>query len=165
MTPSPQPDATKTRNTDSADAIARGTLRLLSGLGFAGLQEMTFSNNRRADIVAIDPAGTVTIAEVKSSVADFRSDEKWHHYMEFCDRFYFAVGPDFPQDLIPEDVGLIVADNYGGAVIRGAPESKLSAPRRKSVLLKFARLAATRLQSHRDADWTAALASPTRPHS
>ncbi len=148
-------------DTRAAESIARGTLRLLSGLGFAGLQEMTFSNNRRADVVAIDASGHITIAEVKSSVADFRSDAKWHHYMEFCDSFYFAVNPDFPQDLIPEDVGLIVADNYDGAIIRQAQTVKLSGARRKSVLLKFGRLAATRLQSHRDADWTAALASPT----
>ncbi len=161
MTIAPQPAETRTRDTRTAEAIARGTLRLLSGLGFAGLQEMTFANNRRADVVAIDATGHVTIAEVKSSVADFRSDEKWHHYMEYCDSFYFAVGPDFPQDLIPEDVGLIVADNYDGAIIREAQTAKLSGARRKSVLLKFGRLAATRLQSHHDADWTAALASPT----
>lgn len=152
----------RTRDTRAAEEITRGTLRVLSGLGFAGLQEMTFANNRRADVVAIDSSGCVTIAEVKSSVADFRSDSKWHHYMEYCDRFYFAVAPDFPQELIPDDAGLIVADNYNGAVIRDAMESKLSGARRKSVLLKFARLAAMRLQSHRDADWTATLASPTR---
>ena len=74
--------------------------------------------------------------------------------MPFCDRFYFAVMADFPQDLIPEDVGLIVADGFGGAVIREAPVAKLAGARRKAVTLKFARLAACRLQMMNDAGWT-----------
>ncbi|MEH6411844.1 MAG: MmcB family DNA repair protein, partial [Hyphomonas sp.] len=74
-----------------AGEIARGTLRLLAGLGYCGVLELTLANNRRADIAAVGPAGEIAMVEIKSSVADFRSDAKWQDYMPFCDRFYFAV--------------------------------------------------------------------------
>lgn len=125
--------------------ISRGVLRLLNNYGYAGVTEMTLANGRRADIAAIGPAGDVTIIEIKSSIADFKSDQKWPEYRPFCDRFYFAVGHDFPQDLIPEDTGLIIADGFGGAIIREPEAEKLAAARRKAVTLRFARLAATRL--------------------
>ena len=78
-------------------------------------------------------------------MADFRGDSKWQDYLPFCDRFYFAVGEDFPQDLIPEETGLIIADAYGGAILREPAYEKLAAARRKAVTLRFARLAAARL--------------------
>ena len=126
--------------------IARGVLRLLSHHGYAGVTEMTLANNRRADIAAIGADGGVVIVEIKSSVADFRSDQKWPEYRPYCDRFYFAVGHDFPHDLIPQYTGLIVADAFGGAVLREPEEVRLAAARRKAVTLRFARLAATRLR-------------------
>ena len=128
-----------------AAEIARGVLRLLHDYGFAGVTEMTLANGRRADVAAIGPGGDISIVEIKSSVADFRSDQKWPEYRPFCDRFYFAVGQSFPHDLIPEDTGLIIADAYGGAVIREPDYVKLAAARRKAVTLRFARLAAGRL--------------------
>lgn len=106
---------------------------------------MTLANGRRADVAAIGPAGDVTIVEIKSSVADFRSDQKWPEYRPFCDRFFFAVSHEFPHDLIPDEAGLIIADGFGGAIIREPETEKLAAARRKAVTLRFARLAATRL--------------------
>ena len=131
--------------TPGALAISRGVLRVFSDLGLYGLTEMTLANGRRADIAALGPKGRVTIVEIKSSVADFRSDQKWPEYQPFCDAFYFAVGQDFPIDLIPDEAGLIIADEFGGAIIRDAPESRLAPARRKAVTLRFARLAARRL--------------------
>lgn len=128
-----------------ASDICRGVLRLFADLNIAGVTEMTLANGRRADIAAIDPAGKITIVEVKSSVADFRSDAKWPDYRPFCDRFYFAVGHGFPKELIPAETGLIVADGFGGAVLREPGETPLAPARRKAVTLRFARLAATRL--------------------
>ncbi len=128
-----------------AQQIARGVLRLMTDHGFAGVTEMTLANGRRADVAAIGPGGEIAIVEIKSSVADFRSDQKWPEYRPFCDRFYFAVGHDFPKDLIPDDTGLIIADAFGGAVLREPEYEKLVAARRKAVTLRFARLAATRL--------------------
>ncbi len=126
--------------------IAQGVLRLLSHLGYDGITEMTLANHRRADIAAIGSNGKVIIVEIKSSIADFKSDQKWPEYRPYCDLFYFAVGHDFPQDLIPEDAGLIVADAFGGAILRQPGETKLGAARRKAVTLRFARMAASRLR-------------------
>ena len=135
-----------------AGEIVRGTRRLLGGLGFFGVTEMSLANNRRADIAAVGPSGEIWMVEVKSSIADFRSDSKWPEYMPFCDQLYFAV----PQELIPDETGLIVADAFGGAVIRDAPEDRLPAARRKAVTLRMARLAAMRLTQTADIGWTAA---------
>ena len=144
-----------------AAAIARGTLRLLAGLGLCGIQEMTLANNRRADITALGPGGDIWMVEIKSGVPDFRADSKWHEYQPFCDRFWFAVDTDFPQELIPEDVGLIVADAFGAAVIREAPALSLAPARRKAVTLRLARLAAIRLSAATDTGWTASEAALT----
>ncbi len=131
----------------AAAQIARGVLRLLHHHGYTGLTEMTLANNRRADVAAVGADGKVIIVEVKSSVADFRADQKWPEYRPYCDLFYFAVGHDFPQDLIPEDTGLMVADAFGGAILREPEETKLAAARRKALTLRFARLAASRLRA------------------
>lgn len=128
-----------------AAMIARGVSRLLEGLGFASLTEMTLANHRRADVCGLGRKGEISIVEIKSSIADFRSDNKWRDYMPFCDRFYFAVGHDFPKDLIPEEVGLIVADAFGGAILRDPEPELLAAARRKAMTLRFARKSAQRL--------------------
>ncbi|MGE6696681.1 MmcB family DNA repair protein [Hyphomonas sp. NPDC076900] len=148
-----------------AAEICRGTLRLMAQLGYYGVTEMTLANNRRADIAAIGPAGDIWMIEIKSSVQDFKSDAKWREYMEYCDRLTFAVGADFPQELIPPDTGLIIADAFYGAVIREAPETRLVPARRKAVTLRFARLAAARLTSAADTGWTPGEDTLTSPVS
>lgn len=127
-----------------ASDICRGVLRLFADMNFAGVTEMTLANGRRADVAAIGPKGEITIVEIKSSVADYRSDGKWPDYRPYCDRFYFAVSHGFPKDLIPDDAGLIVADGFGGAVLREPEVTPLAGARRKAVTLRFARLAASR---------------------
>ena len=133
------------RQSERALAIARGTLRMMRRLDFAGLQEFTLADGRRADIFAIGGKGEIWIIEVKSSVADFRADEKWRDYLAFCDRFSFAVAADFPHDLIPAEVGLIAADKYGAEILREGPQVPLAAARRKAVTQRFSRVAAYRL--------------------
>ena len=148
---------------DAATRIACGTLRVLAGLGFYGVTEMTLANHRRADLAVVNAKGDIWMVEIKSSVADFRSDLKWPEYIPYCDRFWFAVNMDFPQGLIPDNVGLIVADGFGGAVIRQAPEERLPAARRKAVTLRLARLAAMRLTQAADTGWTAGADTLTSP--
>jgi len=135
----------ETQNQSVAADIALGVSRLLLRFDFVCVTEMTLVNSRRADVCALGPKGEVRIVEIKSSVADFKSDQKWHEYMPFCDRFYFAVGHDFPQDLIPQSAGLIIADKFGGAILREPELDKLAAARRKAMTLRFARLATRRL--------------------
>jgi hypothetical protein len=128
-----------------AAGIWRGAARCLIDADHAVLAELPLGNGRRADLVAIDRAATITIVEVKSGRADFLADRKWQGYLGFCDRFYFAVERDFPAALLPAGEGLIVADRFAGAIVRDAPLRPLGAARRKAMLLRFARLAAARL--------------------
>ncbi len=132
--------------------LARGVCRLLADHGYRALCELPLDDGRRADVFAIDRRGGILIVEVKSSLADFRADGKWPAYLASCDRFAFAVPADFPQAVLPEEAGLIVADAYGGAVIRPPmPATALPAARRKALLVRFARAAAARLQQSLDA--------------
>jgi hypothetical protein len=125
--------------------LTRGVIRALHQLGHAALDEVPLATGRRVDAMAIDAKGLISVVEVKSSVADFRSDGKWHEYADFCDCFYFAVPAEFPKEILPPEPGLFVVDAYGGALIRPAPEHRLSAARRKAMLIKFGRLASRRL--------------------
>ena len=79
------------------------------------------------------------------ALADLRGDTKWPDYLEFCEHFYFAVPPDFPDEHVPPGTGLIVADKYGGAIVRPAIPAPVHASRRKAVTLRFAKVAADRL--------------------
>src|SRR5689334_6955303 len=106
----------------AAQRICRGVTRLLDGLGFASLHEFPLKARRRADVIALSAAGEIVIVEVKSGRADFQSDRKWPDYLEFCDRFFFAVEPDFPRESLPLDCGLIIADAHGGEIVRPAPQ-------------------------------------------
>jgi len=135
--------------TDARDIpkeLARGVARALAQLGMASLLEVPLANGRRADLLALAPDGALLIVEVKSSVADFRSDRKWPDYREFCDRLAFAVAADFPRQLIPEDCGLIVADPFGAVILREGALTPLAAARRRALTLRFARLGASRLR-------------------
>ena len=102
--------------------------------------------------MALSEGGEIWIIEIKSSVEDFRADQKWPEYRDFCDRFFFAIETSFPRDLIPDSVGLILADRFGGEVVRPAPAHKLVAPRRKAILTLFARTAGQRLHTALDPD-------------
>jgi hypothetical protein len=130
--------------------LARGVARGFAQLGWTSLLEFRLRSGRRVDVIALAPDGTITVVEVKSSTADYRSDRKWQDYLAFCDRFFFAVPAEFPQHLLPGDCGLIVADPYGAEVLREAPVEKLPPARRKAMTLKFARTAAQRLISLED---------------
>lgn len=131
--------------TPDARTILRGVQRLLRNHGLESLAEIVLANGRRADAMAIGPKGEIHIVEIKSSIADFRSDGKWPEYRDYCDRLYFAVAPDFPIEILPEAAGLILADRYGGEIRREAPETRLSGARRKAVIIAFARVGAARL--------------------
>jgi hypothetical protein len=118
----------------------------LARRGFATLTEFSLASGRRADVMALGRGGELAIVEIKSSIADFRSDGKWPDYREFCDRFYFAVAADFPQSLIPAECGLIIADSFGAEILRESPVTTMAPARRKAVTLRFALVAADRLR-------------------
>lgn len=130
--------------------IARGTARHLRQHDFVCLEEFVPTTGLRVDLMCLGPKGDIWVVECKSSRADFTSDAKWQGYLDWCDRFFFAVPADFPTELLPRDTGLIVADAYDAEILRMAPEHKLAAARRKSMTLKLARNTADRLRRFTD---------------
>lgn len=129
----------------TAADVARGVSRLLMQEGFSPILEFSLANGRRLDVAALGADGTMLGVEIKVSVADLKGDQKWPEYLEFCELFYFAIPPDFPDHHVPDGTGLIVADRYGGAIVRPSQRAVLHASRRKAVTLSFAKVAAERL--------------------
>lgn len=138
------------RQSAMALSIARGVRRLLRAQGWSTIAELPLTNGRRADLVAIDAASVIHIIEIKSSVADFRADHKWELYRDYCDHLSFAVAPDMPLEILPQEAGLMIADGYGAEVLREAPYHPLAPARRRAMLLRFAQLAADRLHDLSD---------------
>jgi hypothetical protein len=138
------------RQSATALTVARGTMRLLHQLGFSAVSELPLPSGRRADLVALNGAGAIWIVEIKSSVEDFRADQKWMDYRLHCDRLFFATTLEVPCEIFPKDTGLIVADAFGAQLMCEAPEHRLHAATRKTMMLSFARCAALRLQSLAD---------------
>jgi len=126
--------------------VRREASRLCRLLGWAPLHEVTLPNGRRADILALRPDGGFVCVEVKSSATDFLTDAKWPEYRAFSDALYFAVDADFPQALLPEDVGLIITAEREAVLVREAPAHSLVPARRRALLHRFASLAACRLE-------------------
>ena len=138
------------RQSPVAAAVQRGVRRYFAQAGQCSLPEFGLPNGRRADVVALSAEGCLTIVEIKSSVTDFRVDRKWPDYRDFCDRFYFAIPQTVPPEIIPDHAGLMIADAFGAAVLRDAPDHILAGARRKAITLRFARAAATMLHSLAD---------------
>ena len=130
--------------------LARGVARALRTMDFVTVEEMFPAPGLRVDLMALGPKGEVWVIECKSGRADFQSDRKWQFYLEWCDRFFWAVDADFPTELLPEGTGLMLADAYDAEIVRMGAESPLAGARRKVMLQKFARHAAARLQGFRD---------------
>ena len=145
-------DLTRLERSDerAAPTVARGVCRLLHHMGYGALTEFGLSNGRRADVFALNGKGEVAIVEIKLSVADFRGDGKWPQYLPHCDRFYFAVAEAFPHELIPQTTGLIVADRFGGEIVREAPEQRMATALRNREIRRFALFAANRLRRLQD---------------
>lgn len=130
----------------TADGLARGVMRTLRHMGYAALSEFPIRQGRRVDIIGLNAKGHITVIEIKSSAADFRSDTKWSEYVPYCDSFYFAVGGAFPVDLLPAQHGLLVGDAFEMAVVRHPTEVReLKTARRNSIIKHFALIAAQRL--------------------
>ncbi len=135
--------------------LARGVSRHLHGHGFVSIEEFVPSRGLRVDVIALGPKGEIWVIECKSSRADFQTDQKWQGYLEWCDRYFWAVDIEFPTELLPEDTGLIIADAYDAEIIRMPVEEKLAAARRKKLIQNFATVAARRLHRFRDPKLTA----------
>ncbi|MDQ3246062.1 MAG: MmcB family DNA repair protein [Pseudomonadota bacterium] len=138
-----------------AAEVARGVTRLFCRQDLFAICEVPLGNGRRADMMAIDARGGLTIVEIKVAKADLVGDAKWTDYLAYCDRFFWAVPPELAsicagERFLPGEAGLIVADRYDAAVVRDAAHRPLPPARRKSELLRFARRAARRLSAQID---------------
>jgi hypothetical protein len=132
------------RQSDRALMVRRGVWLMLDSLGFVAVPEMTLKTGRRADLAALSPKGDIWIIEVKSSLEDLRADRKWQEYRGFCDQFFFATHAGVPRQHFPEDAGFILSDGHGAEMLAPSPEHRLVPAARKSLTLRFARLAASR---------------------
>ena len=119
-------------------------------------------NGRRLDVAALGPGGEMLGVEIKVALADLRGDAKWPEYLDYCDLFYFAIPPDFPPEHVPAATGLMIADRYGGAIVKPAEAQSLHASRRKAVTLSFAKVAAERLTAMMEAVAQAAIPNLVR---
>jgi hypothetical protein len=125
-------------------ALARGVCRWMCSMDFAAVTEFVPARGLRMDVIALGPRGEIWGVECKSSRSDFTSDQKWHDYLLWCDRFFWAVPAEFPQALLPAGGGIIRADGFGAEILREGEESPLASARRRALTLRFARLAAWR---------------------
>ena len=130
--------------------ITRGVMRHFTQIGLSSLSEFSPTKGLRVDIVAIGLSDEIWIVECKSSQGDFKSDKKWQNYLDWCDRYFWAVDAKFPINILPSDTGLIIADAYDASIFREAPLNKLSAVRRKKITKSIARSACNRLLTHTD---------------
>ncbi|HUH78240.1 MAG TPA: MmcB family DNA repair protein [Devosia sp.] len=139
------------RQSPTALRVQRGVMRLLrQTYDMCCYAEVPLRNGRRADVLAVGPKGEVWIIEIKSSLIDFQVDKKWPEYRDFSDKFFFAKPPELDAAIFPESEGLIVADGHDGAILRDSPETPLAAARRKTLMLKLARLGADRIHALMD---------------
>jgi hypothetical protein len=130
--------------------LARGVCRHLLTHDFVSALELVPAPGLRVDVMGLGPKGEIWIIECKSSRVDFTSDRKWQGYLDFCDRFFWAVDEAFPTELLPEQTGLMIADGYDAEILRMGPEARLAGARRKALTHKFARHSALRWHAARD---------------
>lgn len=133
------------RQSLNALMVRQGVERFMRNLGYSCLAELTLASGKRCDLICLSPKASFVIVEVKSSVEDFRVDNKWPEYQQHCDSFYFATHSGVPAEIFPESEGLIIADTYGAEIVREAETKAISAASRKALLLRYARVATQRL--------------------
>tara|TARA_B100000965_G_scaffold106749_1_gene88081 strand:- start:85 stop:519 length:435 start_codon:yes stop_codon:yes gene_type:complete len=140
----------KLETSKNLNRIARGVMRHFSQIGLSSLSEFSPARGLRVDIITLGMANEIWIVECKSCQSDFKSDKKWQNYLDWCDRYFWAVDANFPIDILPPDTGVIIADAYDASILREAPLKKLSVARRKKIIKSIAKSACNRLLTHTD---------------
>ena len=133
---------------DDAKALVLGVQALFYDLGYCSITEMRLSSGRRVDVIGLDRRGRFAVAEIKTSPTDLRSDKKWAGYLAFCDVFYFDIPVNFPIEIVPNETGVIVADQFGGEILRPSQQHTMPMGRRNRQIMQFARTAGTRLRKY-----------------
>ena len=133
---------------ETTKELTRGVCRLFENLGFATLKEFKLPNRRRVDVIAMNPNGNFSIIEVKSSVGDYKTDNKWLEYLPYCQRFYFAVPYNFPTKIIPRECGIIVADAFEATIRKESFHSKINSTRHRHQLIRLGYVAGSRINQN-----------------
>lgn len=100
--------------------------------------------------MGIDAKGLIVIVEIKVARADLLGDAKWPDYLQYCDRFFWAVPPHLDRTPLdtpryePDMCGVIVADGYDAEIVRPAPLEPLAPARRKAQVERLARVSMRR---------------------
>lgn len=96
----------------------------------------------RADLVAANMGSYIVIVETKSSVADFRTDKKWHKYQAFANKFYFAFSSEVYEKVkskLPTGVGVFIVYPSGHVKIKcRARHHELKADVRLNLMTRLA---------------------------
>ena len=132
------------------NGIARGVMRHFDQIGLSSLSEFSPIKGLRVDIITLGMSNEIWIIECKSGQSDFKSDRKWHNYLDWCDRYFWAVDANFPIDILPINTGIIIADAYDASILREAPLNKLSPARQRKVIKSIAKSACNRLLTNID---------------
>ena len=140
----------KLETSKNLNRIARGVMRHFAQIGLSSLSEFSPARGLRVDIITLGMSNEIWIVECKSCQSDFKSDKKWQNYLDWCDRYFWAVDANFPIDILPPDTGVIIADAYDASILREAPLNKLSVARRKKIIKSIAKSACNRLLTHTD---------------
>ena len=140
----------KLETSKNVSRIGRGVMRHFAQIGLSSLSEFSPTSGLRVDIITLGMSDEIWIVECKSGQSDFKSDKKWQNYLDWCDRYFWAVDANFPIGILPSDTGVIIADSYDASILRDSPLNKLSAARRKKIMNSVARSACNRLLLHTD---------------
>ena len=135
----------KLETSKNLSRIARGVIRHFAQIGMPSLSEFSPTRGLRVDIITLGMSDEIWIVECKSGQSDFKSDKKWQNYLDWCDRYFWAVDGKFPIDILPSDTGVIIADAYDASIFREATLNKLPAARRKKITKSIAISACNRL--------------------
>ena len=140
----------KLETSKNVSRIARGVMRHFAQIGMHSLSEFSPARGLRVDIITLGMSDEIWIVECKSGQSDFKSDKKWQNYLDWCDRYFWAVDGKFPIDILPSETGVIIADAYDASILREAPLNKLPAARRKKITKSIAISACKSLLTHTD---------------
>ena len=135
----------KLKTSKNVNRIARGVMRHFAQIGLPSLSEFSPAKGLRVGIITLGMPNEIWIVECKSGQSDFKSDKKWQNYLDWCDRYFWAVDANFPIDILPPDTGIIIADAYDASIFREAPLNKLPQAKQKKIIKSIAASACNRL--------------------
>ncbi|QDH83400.1 hypothetical protein [Achromobacter phage Motura] len=94
----------------------------------------------RADILAMSMSQEIIVVEIKSSVADFRSDKKMHLYLDYCNKAYLACSLEVYKKIkadIHPGFGVMIIGEKSVRVIKNAKRRDMDPEIRMGVIMRL----------------------------